>query len=492
MSADPAGTSAEPAGTTAEAAAEPAEFGAETLTEAVAASFQGADPRLRDCLASITRHLHAAVREVRPTPEEWDAAVRFLTATGQKSGPTRQEFVLLSDVLGISSLVQNINQAGSPAATEGTVLGPFHVTQSPRRALGDSIDELGGAHPCLVTGRVLAADGTPLAGAQVDVWQADEAGFYDVQQPGVQPAGNGRGLFSTDDEGRFWFLTVVPRFYPIPADGPVGELLRATGRHPNRPAHIHFIATAAGHRPVTTHIFVSGSPYLGSDPVFAVKRSLIREFTEVDDPAAAAGHGLPNPYRQAHIDLVLDPEGGGGGGEAVGGREPADLAGEGRTAGTAAGQAGAAAGLRLATVTRENVRAACALEIRPEQQGTVAPVARSLAEAYAVGDVAWPRLVYDGDQVVGFIMGAFGADDAEEIYRSYIWRLNVAAQAQGRGYGRFAVQAFCAEARRRGHRRVKVSWVPHEHGPEEFYLRLGFRKTGEIRYGEVVGELLLD
>jgi hydroxyquinol 1,2-dioxygenase len=416
--------------------------------------------------------------------------VRFLTATGQKCGPTRQEFVLLSDVLGISSLVQNINQAGSPAATEGTVLGPFHVTQSPRRALGDSIDELGGAHPCLVTGRVLSADGTPLAGAQVDVWQADEAGFYDVQQPGVQPAGNGRGLFSTDDEGRFWFLTVVPRFYPIPADGPVGELLRATGRHPNRPAHIHFIATAAGHRPVTTHIFVSGSPYLGSDPVFAVKRSLIREFTEVDDPAAAAGHGLPNPYRQAHIDLVLDPEGGGG--APAGDREPADAAGQDHTADGAGGPAGADAGLRLAEVTRQNVRAACDLQIRPEQQGTVAPVAVSLAQAYVVGAPAWPRLVYDGDDLVGFIMGAFDRDGDDDLYRSYIWRLNVAAQAQGKGYGRFAVDAFCDEARRRGHRRVTVSWAEHDYGPEGFYLRLGFRKTGEIRYGEVVGERLLD
>jgi protocatechuate 3,4-dioxygenase beta subunit len=139
----------------------------------------------------------------------------------------------------------------------------------------------------------------------VDVWQTNEDGFYDVQQPGIQPAGNLRGLFTTDDEGRFWFRSVVPRYYPIPDDGPVGQLLAATGRHPNRPAHLHFIASAPGYRPVTTHVFVADSPYLDSDAVFGVKESLVRDVPEVDDPARAAEVGLPNPFRTLTFDLTL-------------------------------------------------------------------------------------------------------------------------------------------------------------------------------------------
>lgn len=148
--------------------------------------------------------------------------------------------------------------------------------------------------------------------------------------------------------------------------------------------------------------------------------------------------------------------------------------------------------LRLEKVTPENVEAACALKVRPEQEGFVAPVVRSLAEAYAHGDIAWPRLIFDGDQLVGFVMGAFDPHNPVELFRCGIWRLNIAAGEQGRGYGRFAVDAVCAEARRRGHRRVTVLWEPGEHGPEEFYLRLGFRRTGQEFHGEVVGELLLD
>jgi catechol 1,2-dioxygenase/hydroxyquinol 1,2-dioxygenase len=284
------------------------DIGEDTVTDAVTASFaRTPDPRLRECLGALVRHLHDAVREVEPTVAEWEAVIGFLTATGQKCDTTRQEFVLLSDVLGISALVENLNHRKAPGATEATVLGPFHMTASPVRALGDSVDRVGGDTPCVVTGRVLATDGTPLPGAVVDVWQADEHGFYDVQQPDTQPAGNGRGLFTADAEGRFHFRTVVPCAYPIPTDGPVGALLETTGRHPYRPAHVHFIATADGYQPVTTHIFVAGSPYLDSDAVFAVKRSLVRDFAEVDDPAGAARYGLPNPYRHAHVDLVLEP-----------------------------------------------------------------------------------------------------------------------------------------------------------------------------------------
>ncbi|MBB3082892.1 dioxygenase [Geodermatophilus sabuli] len=291
-------------------AVDPEDITEETVTDATVESFAEApDQRLRELLQAVVRGLHGAIREVEPTIAEWEAAIDFLTRTGQKCDDVRQEFVLLSDVLGVSALVENINHRKVAGATEATVLGPFHMTVSPQRENGDSIDEVGGREVCVVSGRVLSTEGTPLAGAVVDVWQADEDGFYDVQRPDVQPPGNGRGLFTTDDEGRFWFRTVVPAPYPIPTDGPVGELLAATSRHAFRPAHIHFIAQAPGHTPVTTHIFVAGSPYLDSDAVFAVKRSLVRDFAPVDDPEQAARHGVANPFRHAVIDLIVQPEG---------------------------------------------------------------------------------------------------------------------------------------------------------------------------------------
>ncbi|OUD03381.1 intradiol ring-cleavage dioxygenase [Streptomyces swartbergensis] len=277
------------------------------VTEQALASLRGtADPRLRELLTGLVRHLHDFARETRLTQEEWERAIAFLTATGQACTDTRQEFILLSDVLGLSMLVETVNGHRAPGATESTVLGPFHMTESPVRALGDDIDMVGGGEPCVVSGRVLSEDGTPLPGAVVDVWQADDQGYYDVQQPGVQPAGNGRGLFTADTEGRFWFRTCVPAPYPIPTDGPVGGLLRATGRHPYRPAHIHFIATAEGHTPVTTHIFVAGGDYLDSDAVFAVKESLVQDFAESDDPSLAREFGVANPFRHARFDLVLE------------------------------------------------------------------------------------------------------------------------------------------------------------------------------------------
>lgn len=201
-------------------------------------------------------------------------------------------------------LTETIN--GHTEGTESTVLGPFHMTASPERDHGDSIDLLGGGPPCLVTGRVLDTDGTPLAKASVDVWQCTADGFYDVQQPDVQPPGNGRGLFRTDDDGAFAFRTVVPGHYPIPTDGPVGRLLEATGRHPYRPAHVHFLVDAPGYAPLTTHVFVASGPYLDSDAVFAVKESLVVDFAEITDPATSARYGVPVPFRHAVVDLVLE------------------------------------------------------------------------------------------------------------------------------------------------------------------------------------------
>ncbi|MFG3288062.1 intradiol ring-cleavage dioxygenase [Streptomyces sp. NPDC048179] len=282
-----------------------------TTEDAVTAEAVGSlggtdDPRLRELLTSLIRHLHAFARENRLTQREWETAVEFLTATGQTCTDTRQEFILLSDVLGLSMLVETVNGHSDPGSTESTVLGPFHMTESPVRALGADIDLVGGGEPCVVSGVVRAADGTPLPGAVLDVWQADPRGFYDVQQPDVQPPGNGRGLFTADAEGRFWFRTCVPSAYPIPTDGPVGALLKATGRHPYRPAHIHFIVSAEGHQPVTTHIFVAGGDYLDSDAVFAVKESLVKDFAPTDDPSLAAEFGVPNPFRHARFDLVLE------------------------------------------------------------------------------------------------------------------------------------------------------------------------------------------
>jgi hydroxyquinol 1,2-dioxygenase len=284
------------------------DFTEETAADAVVDSLATTpDPRLRELLSSLVRHLHAFVRETEPTIAEWERAIDFLTATGQKCDDERQEFILLSDVLGISMLVETINNRKTSGATESTVLGPFHMIESPPRELGDTIDFVGTGPSCVVTGRVLSSDGRPLPGATLDVWQASDQGFYDVQQPGVQPRANGRGLFTADADGAFWFRTVVPSYYPIPTDGTVGQLLLATERHPYRPAHIHFIVTAPGHHALTTHIFVAGSPYIESDAVFAVKKSLIKEFTQVDDPEQAARYGLDGPFCLANFDIILQP-----------------------------------------------------------------------------------------------------------------------------------------------------------------------------------------
>jgi protocatechuate 3,4-dioxygenase beta subunit len=281
-------------------------FSERRSADVVAASFAATpDPRLRLVLTSLVRHLHAFVKDVELTGAEWETAIAFLTATGQRCDDTRQEFVLLSDVLGVSMLVETINHRSGGAATESTVLGPFHIVESPSRNLGGNIALDGKGTPCLVSGQVSGPEGEPVPGALVDVWQANADGFYDVQQPDVQPARNLRGLFTADGDGRFWFRSIVPRDYPIPDDGPVGRLLASTRRHPYRPAHLHFIVTAPGYRSVTTHVFVADSPYLDSDAVFGVKRSLIREVPEVDDPARAAAVGLPNPFRTLSFDLTL-------------------------------------------------------------------------------------------------------------------------------------------------------------------------------------------
>ncbi len=284
-------------------------FDEEHSAAIVAASFAGSpNDRLRQIMASLVHHAHAFVKDVGLTVDEWAEGIRFLTETGQECSDTRQEFILLSDVLGISMLVETLDNRADGGLTESTVEGPFHMVASPPRALGDTIDETGNGESCLVTGRVTDSIGAPVPGAHVDVWQADADGFYDVQRPGEVPELNLRGLFTADEDGTFTFKTVVPRHYPIPTDGPVGALLGATRRHPNRAAHLHVQVSAPGIRTLTTHLFVAGSPYLDSDAVFGVKASLIREFAEVDDAARAAEEGLPNPFRWVDFPITVHRE----------------------------------------------------------------------------------------------------------------------------------------------------------------------------------------
>ncbi len=262
------------------------------------------DARLKQIMTSVVTHLHAVVREVEPTMDEWMAAIRFLTETGQKCDDKRQEFILLSDTLGVSMLVDAINNRKPSGATESTVLGPFHVAGAPKKKMGDTISMDGKGDPAYISGRVVDQAGRPIAGAQLDVWQTSSDGAYDVQDP-TQPEMNLRGLLTTGADGRFFFRTVKPKHYSIPTDGPVGKMLMALGRHPMRPAHIHFIIGAPGFEPVTTHMFVAGDQYLDSDAVFGVKDSLVVDFVKHDDAVESKKLGLGNPYYTAEHDFAL-------------------------------------------------------------------------------------------------------------------------------------------------------------------------------------------
>ncbi|MBO9134680.1 intradiol ring-cleavage dioxygenase [Rhizobium sp. B230/85] len=286
--------------------AESGYFSEESSVEVVLARMAGkTDPRLREVMSAAIRHLHAFVKEVEPNQQEWGMAIDFLTETGQICNEWRQEFILLSDILGVSMLVDAINNRKPSGATETTVLGPFHVMDAPQYENGANICLDGKGEPLLVQGRVTDTDGKPIAGAMLDVWQANDEGFYDVQQKGLQPEMNLRGIFKTDADGSYWFKSVRPKFYPIPDDGPVGKLLGQMGRHPFRPAHIHFIVGAAGFEPITTHIFTPDCPYLHSDAVFGVKEDLIADFGKLDDPKRAAELGFDNPFEAVTCDFVL-------------------------------------------------------------------------------------------------------------------------------------------------------------------------------------------
>lgn len=268
----------------------------------------GADPRARAMLESLVRHLHAFVKETQPTSDEWMAGIRFLTETGHMCSDWRQEFILLSDVLGVSMLVDAINHQRPAGATENTVLGPFHVAGAPQYPNGADICLDGKGEPLVVRGKIVDAAGAPVSGATIDVWATNNDGFYDVQQPGIQPDFNLRGLFTSEADGSYWFRSVKPRHYPIPDDGPVGKLLATLGRHPNRAAHLHFIVQKPGYETVVTHIFTPDCAFLAEDAVFGVKRSLIADFQQREDSAAAEGFDVPTPFWEVEWDFVLVPE----------------------------------------------------------------------------------------------------------------------------------------------------------------------------------------
>ena len=276
------------------------DFDETNITAAVIEQFGAAtDPRLKRIMTSLVQHLHDFVRDAEPTFEEWSCAIDYLTRTGQTCTDKRQEFILLSDTLGISMLVDAINHRMPEGATETTVLGPFYVDGPPELPLGADVSGGMAGEPLLVEGTVSSSDGVPLAGAIVDIWQADGDGYYDVQQPELEGMLL-RARFRTDEEGRFRFRSIMPAYYPIPHDGPVGQMLAATKRHPNRPAHVHFMIAAPGHETLITHIFAADSPYLDSDAVFGVKNSLIAEFAH-----RPAGDAAERDHRYLAYDFGL-------------------------------------------------------------------------------------------------------------------------------------------------------------------------------------------
>lgn len=266
----------------------------ETITQAVIARLaQTPDARLKELMTSLVQHLHAFARETRLTEPEWQMGIEFLTAVGHKCSPTRQEFVLLSDVLGLSTLMVAMNHDKPAGCTESTVLGPFYVADAPRLPNGADLARGAPGQPCLVRGRVCALDGAAVAGAEVEFWQSDAEGRYDAQYEDLDEH-RARGVLSSGSDGRFELRTVLALPYPVPVDGPVGQLLGATGGHPWRPAHMHFKISAPGYEPLTTHVYRQDDPYLDSDAVYGVRHSLITPW--VDD-----GQGM----HRIEFDFVL-------------------------------------------------------------------------------------------------------------------------------------------------------------------------------------------
>jgi hydroxyquinol 1,2-dioxygenase len=280
-----------------------------TITDAVrAAQARCPDPRLLQIMSGLVQHLHDFAREVRLTQEEWFAAIRFLTEVGRITDDKRQEFILLSDTLGLSTLVTAQNNAKPEGCTEATVFGPFFVEGAPDYENGADIANGASGEPCFVSGTVRGPGDMPVAGARLAVWQSDDEGLYDVQRPGLARH-QGRGNLRTDEDGRFHFRSVLPVPYPIPHDGPVGAMLAALGRHPWRPAHLHFMIEAPGYETLITHIFRRGGQYLESDAVFGVRSSLLADWVRHEPGVAPDGTPMDRPYHTVSFDFVLNPAG---------------------------------------------------------------------------------------------------------------------------------------------------------------------------------------
>lgn len=279
----------------------------EQLIGWVLKSFENApSARTKQLMQALTRHMHAFVRETRLTTPEWDVAIDFLTRVGQICDDKRQEFILLSDVFGVSMQTVAVNNEAYKNATEATVFGPFFVNDSPQIEQGGDMAFGAKGQPCWVEGRVTDTDGNPIAGAKIEVWEADEDGLYDVQYEGQEAAARAHLFSDENGEYRFWGLTPTP--YPIPNDGPVGQMLDAVGRSPMRASHLHFMVIAEGKHTLVTHIFVNGCDYLKRDTVFGVKPSLIKDFeTQPAGTPTPDGRELDRDWARVRFDIVLAP-----------------------------------------------------------------------------------------------------------------------------------------------------------------------------------------
>jgi hydroxyquinol 1,2-dioxygenase len=282
----------------------------DTVTQAVLASFSECkDKRLWTIMTSLVQHLHAFARDVKLTEEEWFKAIQFLTDAGHITDEKRQEFILLSDTLGLSMLVMSQNNKKPPKCTEATVFGPFFVEGAPDYQNGDDISNGAKGAPCFVQGRVTDLSGQPVAHSQLEVWQSDEEGYYDVQRPpegDEKPEHRARGRLRTLDDGSFHFRSILAVAYPIPHDGPVGRMIEAVGRHPWRPAHLHFMISAPGYETLITHVFRDGDRYLDSDAVFGVRSTLIAEWHRHEAGTAPDGTKMDAPFYTLDYDFVLN------------------------------------------------------------------------------------------------------------------------------------------------------------------------------------------
>ena len=279
-----------------------------TITQVALRRLEGCtDPRFKEIMTSLTKHLHEFAREVKLTEAEWMQGLEFLTAVGQKCDDKRQEFILLSDTLGLSMLVVALNHQKPAGCTEATVFGPFHTDAASTFKNGDDLALGAAGEPAFISGTVRGLDGKPVPNALIDVWQADGDGIYDVQYTDKDGARFARGRLNADKDGKYWFKSILPEFYSIPVDGPVGKMMKRAARHPYRPAHLHFMIQAPGYEKLVTHVFRKDDQYLESDAVFGVRSSLISDWVKRDAAAMPDGSKMDKPFYTLDFDFVLNP-----------------------------------------------------------------------------------------------------------------------------------------------------------------------------------------